>query len=414
MATVWRLHAMLQARVFAQTHPLRTILAPMTWLAARRASSLLVRVTTAFVVATTVACTSVVFIDPNDDDDQGGSVVAPPSQGGASAGGGVSISGGAPSTGGAGGDGEGGSTGSVMPTNPDPACVPNLELPAGEPVVLGTGLQYPKYIALAGDHVYVAEFTEVDTPGSLTRVPKTGGELERVVTGLDRPWHITTDGESVYWTNSAFYGSVQRFSDTDGSTSVIQNLLEWPYDIAVYEGLVYATEASGIKVLPSQSSGTLETIPIALASALAVDETGIYAVVSDNANNTSAIVHIDNAGGVNELYNGDDVYGMITLRLDGNYLYLTSFTGLFRGTRDGGPLVQLAWLDSFSSSPDAVVADCFVYYSNQKGDVSRIPIQGGEEQVLAPTQGGVYGIAVDEQAIYWVSTGFQTAMRLDK
>lgn len=383
----------------------------MTCLASRRISSARARATAAFVVATTAACTSVVIIDPNDDGDHGGSVVEPPSQGSASAGGGIAVSGGSPNTGGAGGDDGGGSTSTGMLTNPDPDCVPNLALPAGEPMVLGTGLQFPKYIALAGDHLYVAEFTEVDTPGSLTRVPKTGGELERVVTGLDRPWHITAAGDDVYWTNWSFYGSVHRFSDADGSTSVIQNLLQWPFDIAAYDGQLYVTEETSIKVLPSQSSGTLETISVAAANALAVDETGIYAIVNDSDNYTGAVVHVDGAGDVTQLYSGKEIYGMGAIRLDGNHLYFTAYAGVFRGTRDGGPLVPL--LDLSGSFPDAVIADCFVYFTDS-GDILRVPLQGGDVQVVAAAQGGVHGIAVDEQAIWWVSTYFQTAMRLDK
>ena len=91
---------------------------------------------------------------------------------------------------------------------------------------------------------------------------------------------------------------------------------------------------------------------------------------------------------------------------------VTHFSGrIGRGTRGGAPAVTLAEVSDAVNG--AVIADCFLYFTLDQGDVGRLPVEGGDVQWLASGQGISLGIAVDDEAIYWVNAD-GTVRRLDK
>ena len=352
------------------------------------------------------ACTSVVVPDVSKGG-AGGSVMEPPSGLG-----GAAPTGGSAGTGGAGGEGAGGAT--SEPTNPDPACIPQMILPTGTPLAIGSGMVSPARLALAGDDVYVTELGAGPSLGSLVRVPKTGGEIERVVSDQDEPGDVEASADEVYWLSGS---NLHHYALTDGSSGIVQNLLAGAWDIALHGGSIYVTEAAEAQIVVLGASGEVDEIPTGLVpNAIGVDDSGSY-VTSHVPDGGYWILRVESDGEVSYLYNGD--FNVTSpLLVDDGYLYLGANWGfapaeIVRGTVDGAPLVTIASVPGPTDS--AVVADCFVYFtSHDQGEVARVPLQGGEVQVLASGQLGPRGIAVDAEAIYWVNGESGTLMRLQK
>jgi hypothetical protein len=350
-----------------------------------------------------VACNSAVIVDRDDDDIDAGLTPASggaAGSGGAPSSGGSASEGGGPSTGGApsagGGPSEGGG-----PSNDPPACVADPTMPTGTPTILVDGLTQPISIALAGDSAYVTEFGYGDDSGALLRVPKLGGAFERVVQNQPGPWAIAASDEYVYWSNQGVSSSpVSRFSLADGSVDLITaDVYSW--GLAPFGGSLYVSDIGGKLVTsgPDLSLDVLATVPGSTVG-VAADETGVYVSFISQVNGYAPIRRYDSDGSFSDLYG--NIAQALQLLLDGDYLYFANSGAIQRGTREGAPLVTLANLGAPLAG--SAVADCYFYFTTTAdGSIGRVPLTGGDVQILATGQPQPEGIAVDSEAIYWVN-----------
>lgn len=282
-------------------------------------------------------------------------------------------------------------------------CVADPTLPSAAPVTIASGLTLPRSITLVGDYLYVTENGSEFPDGALARVPKAGGELERVATGQAQPGALTSAAGFIYWANrgSGSNGSLNRLSLVDDTVEVLATDLQFPWGIAHYGGSLYATEWASSRVIAVRPELSLDVVSNDTAFPIAVDETGIYLGALVYEPHATPIRHIDVDGNTTDLY--DDLFYAQVLLLDGDDLYFGTEDGVIgRGTRDGTPAVTLAELTDRVNN--AVIADCFVYFTLNQGDVGRVPLAGGDVQWLASGDATPDGIAVDEEAVYWAST----------
>jgi hypothetical protein len=363
------------------------------------------------------ACDAVIIHPPASSDDTGvgGSSVGPPSTGGAiDSGGASSASGGASTMGGESSIGGGPESGGG-PSNGGGACVADTTLPNGAPVVIGAGLDRPAGIVLVGEDIYVTQTGSGGLDGEVVRLPKLGGPIEHLASGQLLPEAIVADSQYVYWVNhgGGFDGSLNRMALDDDTVEVLAQDLRYPWGIAVHEGSLFATELNNNRVLVVRPDKSLEVVSSAFTGLpIAVDETGVYVGVLGLGTWDESISRIDNQGSPSLLYPQPGPSEIVLL--DGNDLYFSDEGSIRRGTRDGATAITLTEA-SMVGGVSGAIADCFVYFAVQEDTyVGRVPVDGGELQVLAMGQALPAAIAVDDDAIYWVNQANGTVMRLAK
>ncbi|MBL8741054.1 MAG: hypothetical protein JNK04_08175 [Myxococcales bacterium] len=373
------------------------------------------RASALFVFVQAAACDAVIIIDPPfHDGGAPGDGDGPPANGGGQAAGGTagiggaSASSGGSSTGGGGDEGGGPSTGGG-------SCDADLTLPSGEPTVVGSGLDRPVGIALVGEDIYVTQTGSGVSNGALVRLPKLGGPVEVLASDQRQPWAVTADSQYVYWVDrgEGEDGSLHRLSLADDAVEVLAEKLRYPWGIAAHGGSLYATELNNNRVIAIGPDKSLSIVTAAFTGLpIAVDDSGVYVGVIGLGSWNESISRVDTQGNPSVLY--EQLAPSDILVMDGDDLFFSESGSLRRGKRDGSSVVTLADV-SMLGRIDAVVADCFVYFAVQEDTyVGRVPVDGGDVQVLAPSEALPSAIAVDDDAIYWVNQASGTVVRLAK
>ena len=351
---------------------------------------------------------------PNGGGAQGGSPPLGAGPSGGSPTGGSAAGGSAAGGSAAGGSAAGGEGGVSLPDNPDPTCVADLTLPSGTVEDIAADIGLPGPIVLSGNDLYFTEYLQ-GGPSYLSRIPKKGGVVERVATAETYAAEIAISNDAVFWGNwdeldqVTPVGSVGRLALADDSTTVALADLGQPHGMAFHAGDLYVTDTVAVELLALRANGATDLLPLPAPSVpylVAVDDGGIYvaAIEPGFAPNLISVFHLDRDGNGSTIYTLDPAVGNLTsITLDGDWLYLMTDAGIvMRGTRDGGPLKTLAYVQNPITA--AVVRDCFVYFTSSRvsGAVARVPVQGGEVQDLANAV-KPQGIAVDDDTIYWTS-----------
>lgn len=97
-------------------------------------------------------------------------------------------------------------------------------------------------LLVLNDRVWIAD---ASAAGSIMTVPIAGGAATTVVSSLDHPTHLATDGTWVYFTTYASAGSIGAVRVSDGTTVTIASGLSYPLSIAV-DDAVYAGVSDGV------------------------------------------------------------------------------------------------------------------------------------------------------------------------
>jgi hypothetical protein len=105
-------------------------------------------------------------------------------------------------------------------------------------------------LVVVGTDAYVAD--DVATTGQLISISTaTPGSASAVVTDIDHPAHVATDGAYVYFTSRAEDGAVGAYPIGGGQAFAIADGLRFPYGIAVDDAVYVTTETEVLK-LPRQ------------------------------------------------------------------------------------------------------------------------------------------------------------------
>lgn len=272
---------------------------------------------------------------------------------------------------------------------------PEIDAPAISAHVedVASGLDYPTSIAVDGTHVYVV--TGGDT---VSRVVKSGGSIEPVVTAQLGPTSLDVTTDRLCWINSGTHGadfrngSVRCAAKTGGAeTKLSDGFL--PSSLAIQGGTVYWTEIDGEVVRKIGLDGTgLQTIDSSPTSKVSI------AVAANRIAWTASgpgpdVVLVEN--GTPTTLTSDE-YAPDTIRIAGDDIYwLTqhalSDNGAVRVWRAGS--VQDIVADEYA--PRGLVVEDGVAYWTSKG---RIRTQTG---TLVDGRDTIAGFASDGEYLYW-------------
>jgi hypothetical protein len=135
---------------------------------------------------------------------------------------------------------------------------------SGNPSVLVSGLAGPQDIVEVSGTLY---FTDADTPGmngTLKCVPSTGGSVTTIVSGLNQPGSLETDGTDLYFAEIApgtTNGRIWRVSAAcaPGSPTALADGLSEPAGIAVgtTDSDLYFTEREGGRIWRVPKDGSV-------------------------------------------------------------------------------------------------------------------------------------------------------------
>lgn len=292
-----------------------------------------------------------------------------------------------------GGGGGGGSNSSSPPPPQLAACTSlasNLKLegsanpPGCASGACSSGFAF-QLLVLDNSNVYWFEYDATNgaaTGGSIRTVPKAGGSVTTVVSGLRGVNNFVIDDSNVYWTEYDIVqgnGSIKTVPKLGGPVTVLAtgtppNLTTdvfFPTGIAVDSTFVYWTDFDGpIRRIP-KSGGIaidLSTAGGGLRTAIDAGSTYLYANGGSNPGQGATIARYPLSGGAAQiLATGVGSNSVGGIALDDQYLY--------------GVAVDAA----------------------PKGSVFEVPIGGGAPIYVAPNQNDPQNVAIDANFIYYIS-----------
>lgn len=280
----------------------------------------------------------------------------------------------------------------------------------GPEETIATGLVQPQGITTLGGYVYVTEAGSGGPPdGGLTRIPKSGGPLERVVTGQSFAFAISVSNGRVAWTNyNTPDGELKAYDPSDGSFETLATGLGYPWalaplgdDIVVTEGMIgQVSLVHADHSIDALWNGDGYLTGICTHGAATFFTTGTDGVAD-------AALHSVLGGTDTSLYPLGYAPSLVVSR--GTDLYFSIWDGsIVHGTTAGDPSDVLA--SGIGQTTGLAVDDHYVYWVTYDVDVpgflSRVPRAGGPVEVLAPVV-RAWGMTVDDEGVYWIANSNQ-------
>jgi hypothetical protein len=277
--------------------------------------------------------------------------------------------------------------------------------------VLASGLDLPFAIVSRGDHIYFTTFGEGDLAGTVSRVPAEGGAVQVLASGLDAPSGLAVDDTAVYFTEqgtrSPSQGRVARVPLAGGAVTVLSEDEVRPYGIVLDEDVVFWTDAghsagTGAVRRQEKAGGSVVTLrggldePLQLVSdgdpagSLHVLSTGLLLRVSKQPGQPSAIVM-------------SGLYYPYGLTRDADAVYYTDAAlGVNARLIRRRPLSSTSdSLAGYRNVTALAIDDGWIYAVDyaQIGGLIRVPLGGGEAEIVESTLAAPYGIAVDPRGV---------------
>jgi hypothetical protein len=274
-------------------------------------------------------------------------------------------------------------------------------LAGGSPVTLATGTSL-RGMMLDGDHVYF--FQSSLGLGSIDRVPKEGGESERLASAL-QPSALAIRGGDLFWSDNAVVvteGAIHRLALDGLATNVMATGLMRPSSLAAAgDHLYFRTGVSSCSFDSSQPAGCLEPgiqhLPIAGGAVetvstnqsqgdFVITEGGIYFL----ATSPPRIVLASLDGGERELTGNLVLQGGITndgsLRTDGSALYWADGEKVLRMPFDTEDVALL--VGDLDGARDVAIRGNWAYVAESgRGRILRVATDGSANHPSGPITG---------------------------
>jgi sugar lactone lactonase YvrE len=232
-----------------------------------------------------------------------------------------------------------------------------------------------------------------------------------------RPWALDASAGAVTWSNVGTPGDTQirRLSIADDSVETMASGLQFVSSLASWgEDLAVVDPFAG-SLLSIHADRSLETLvgdhdnfgPVV------ADSTAVYfgEVPASSPNGLGALRKRTTDGAMTDLYVGIEVVALT--RVDDAVYFSTNDGVVHRGSVDGAPASTL--FQSNGAVIGLAADDTYLYASNITASaVQRVPIGGGAVETIATDQLYPNGIAVDDDAVYWVDSNAGTVHRMLK
>lgn len=288
--------------------------------------------------------------------------------------------------------------------------------PTDEPAPTGartlvSGLASPSQIVLDQDYLYWVNAT---SQGSVMRVPTTGGAPTVLASGQVFPVSLIVDASDVYWTNTGIgeaTGSVMRVGKTGGQPVVVARELNWPIDLAGDRDFVYWRDNRLGLQRAAKRGGPAQLLVASptLSGVVAVDDTRVYFEEVSSDNGPGRIRAIAKAGGpvadVATLPN----WFLATLVVEGGDVFWHNggVDSLWRAPTAGGAAATAVFANGLELRSVVPRGDSlFITTMGEPfaaGGIYEVSRAGGRARLVTPHGVGLWGLAVDDRAIYWTN-----------
>ncbi len=281
-------------------------------------------------------------------------------------------------------------------------------------MTLASGLQFLLWIALDPESVYIVQNAhEAAGQGTIVKIPKAGGALVTIVSGLDNPSYPVIDGSWIYWVDEDD-GTIMKASTSGGkpvqllwlTKQPVGNLTAWAGSLYwAFNGTAVKSWQDGSIMTMSETGGAVTTL-VAGENApgwIAVDASGIYWTAADSVRKS-----LLDGSAVTTLASGISSAGAIaltTVSVDWD-----TSDGIFQIPKGGGATngivswnVTTGGLTLVGDSGDIFwswTGDPAAQFSN--GFLGAIPSSGGAARYYANPATDPFGLAVDDTFIYWL------------
>lgn len=310
------------------------------------------------------------------------------------------------------GSGMGSGTGSGMGSGHVDAGTDVETPPLGPVRTLAEGLDVPTQLVLDGDYLY---WVNTSSHGSVMRVAKTGGLPQILAAEQVFPVSLVVDAYDVYWTNTgidAATGQVMRVAKTGGEPVAVASGLNWPSDLAGdSDHLYWRDDYKGLQRIAKHGGVGPELLVASqtLSGAIAIDDTRVYFDEVSVSASVGAIHAVPKAGGPVAHVASLPNWFIPTLVVDGDDVYWHNggVDSLWHAKTTGDVPATAVFGGDFEMRYIAVTKDAlFITQMGEPfapGAIHQIPRNGGADRLVTPRDVGLWGIAVDDKAIYWTN-----------
>ncbi|MEW6507331.1 MAG: N-acetylmuramoyl-L-alanine amidase [Bacteroidota bacterium] len=283
-------------------------------------------------------------------------------------------------------------------------------------ITLAQGLNRPWNLTVDANSVYWVENDARN--GAVKKVPINGGAVTTLSSGLVEPSAIAVDNSFVYWIerNNGSNGSIKKIPLGGGTpTTLATGLNNAQNHMALDASFIYFGDGisggGGAIRKVSKSGGSVTTLVSTgipnLTTAIAVDQSYVY--FTDDLNNIKRVPV--NGGTPTTIGPGNPS----AMTLYGNDLYWVEYSSgtVKKMPKNGGTVTTLA---SGSNSPAGITTDgsnVFWIEFTWPGSVKKVPINGGSVTTIA-NEANTIGIAADSQTPYWAVSLFLNQGKIQK
>jgi hypothetical protein len=283
----------------------------------------------------------------------------------------------------------------------------------GETEVLVEGLSEPSDLVLDDEHLYWTNRGD----GSLMLKPKAGGDAAVLVADQDRIGRVVVDETHVYWTAGP---QILKMPKAGGDSVLLAESemreRRGPSGIAVDDSRVYWTlyfESDGFVMAVNKQGGDPERLASGQDGAFFIVAQSNHVYWSNHAGQGKQVMHFDLANRDLSVV-AKDQYNPTWVAVDEHSVYWTNLRrkrgAIMRAGIDGGGVEEFA---GQLGGPSVVALDeNQVYWTDLvlppgvEAEVSFIRKRsktGGTQETVVEVKGHLWGLAVDDQHLYWTN-----------
>jgi hypothetical protein len=282
-----------------------------------------------------------------------------------------------------------------------------------QPVVLAEHQDVPWRLALDSRNVYwfnTGEYTEA-YDGTINSIPKQGGAVTVLSTGLQGSTGIATDGAEVFFTDTGgcldCIARVHKVPVSGGATTLLATWMDngthIPFGITVVGPYVYWTNnylGGGLQRLPTSGGTVVDVVSgIDYPRALTSDATHAYFT----ADWSPDLFRVKLPDGPQDIVTRDATISLSNTKaiaVNGRHAYCVGDNGLFRVELASG---ATTWV---SQTPGNGVAidEQDIYTTNLEGGIERRSIDGGPSTLVVTGRTLIMDLVTDETNLYWTES----------